>query len=326
MVESVVKTFAPLDLATRYINSVPNIMANNSFLGTVAFISLDFDATRQQLHVESFHFLPAYTAAPPAVVAASVKHINLIPDTESLSAGMHILGTDNLGKLTSLDNCCFQRTWSSAGIYSSQHIPVSDCDISFNWSFQGSQNPQGSYNSARIETAIRQVRVTLFIRRPVSSSVTTGNILDFFPPQTFLFKLSSVTPGYRISNSEFHLYPSNIPLGLPFLPLYTPTYLKPNPPCCNTDCVEKICLSCSGSVSAPGLTSSTQMSLDNTLIELGLSLENNSASKLIATAAWAHVGRYYTIPSPSHHVKIRFNASIHRVVVQEQKNWQCGIV
>ena len=90
IVESVAKimssTFEPIDFATRYISSVPNMIANNSFRGTVAFINLDLDATSAQLQVESFSFLPAYTVAPPAVIAASVKQINLIPDTESRDA------------------------------------------------------------------------------------------------------------------------------------------------------------------------------------------------------------------------------------------------
>ena len=46
--------------------------------------------------------------------------------------------------------------------------------VSFNCSFQGSQNPQGSYNSAMIETTILRVRVTLFSSRPASANVTTG--------------------------------------------------------------------------------------------------------------------------------------------------------
>ena len=77
-------TFGPIDLATNYTNSVPSIIADNSFLGTVAFISLDFEATSAQLQVEWFSFLPAYTAAPPALIAASVKQISLIPEDESL--------------------------------------------------------------------------------------------------------------------------------------------------------------------------------------------------------------------------------------------------
>ena len=52
-------TLEPIDFATKYINSVPSMMADNSFRGTVAFISLDFDATSVQLQVESFNFLPA---------------------------------------------------------------------------------------------------------------------------------------------------------------------------------------------------------------------------------------------------------------------------
>ena len=58
---------------------MPSIIADSSFRGTVAFLNLDFDATSEKLQVESFNFLPAYTAAPPAVVAASVRQINLIP-------------------------------------------------------------------------------------------------------------------------------------------------------------------------------------------------------------------------------------------------------
>ena len=83
---------------------MPNIIADNSFRGTAAFISLDFDATSAQLQVESFNFLPAYTAAPPAVVTASVKLINLIPESESLSAGMHILWMEKFGKSTNFDS------------------------------------------------------------------------------------------------------------------------------------------------------------------------------------------------------------------------------
>ena len=80
------------------------MIADNSFRGTVAFINLDFDATSAQLHVESFSFLPAETAAPPALTAASVTQISLIPDYESLSAGMHILGIDYFGKSTNQDS------------------------------------------------------------------------------------------------------------------------------------------------------------------------------------------------------------------------------
>ena len=86
-------------------SSVPNIIADNSLQGTVAFINSDFDAHIVQLHVESFNFLPAYTAAPPAVVTASVKLINLIPESESLSAGMHILWMEKFGKSTNFDSC-----------------------------------------------------------------------------------------------------------------------------------------------------------------------------------------------------------------------------
>ena len=97
-------TFGPMDLATRNTSSEPNITADNSFLGTVAFNNLDFEATSAQLQVESFNFLPEYTAAPPALIAASVTHISLIPEIEPLSAGIHILGIDNVGKSTNLDN------------------------------------------------------------------------------------------------------------------------------------------------------------------------------------------------------------------------------
>ena len=73
IVESVAKitssTFVPIDFATRYISSVPNIIADNSSRGIVAFINLDIDATSAQLQVESCSFLLAYTAAPPAVIA-----------------------------------------------------------------------------------------------------------------------------------------------------------------------------------------------------------------------------------------------------------------
>ena len=96
-------TFGPIDLATKYTNSVPNMIADNSFLGTVAFINLDFDATSAQLQVELVNLLPAYTAAPPALIAASVTQISLIPEIESLSAGIHILGTDSVGKSTNRD-------------------------------------------------------------------------------------------------------------------------------------------------------------------------------------------------------------------------------
>ena len=78
--------------------------ADNLFLGTVAFINKYFEATSEQLQVESFNFLPAYTAAPLALIAASVTQIILIPEIESLSAGIHILGTDNFGKSTKRDN------------------------------------------------------------------------------------------------------------------------------------------------------------------------------------------------------------------------------
>ena len=52
-------TLEPIDFATKYINSVPSMIADNLFRGTVAFINLDFDATSAQLQVESFSFLPA---------------------------------------------------------------------------------------------------------------------------------------------------------------------------------------------------------------------------------------------------------------------------
>ena len=58
--------------------------------------------------------------------------------------------------------------------------PARVCDISFNSNFQGSQNPHGSYNSARIETTVLRVRVTLFNSRPASANVTTGKSFDFF--------------------------------------------------------------------------------------------------------------------------------------------------
>ena len=124
---------------------------------------------------------------------------------------MHILGINNLGKSTNQDNCCFQESWSSAQIYPSKSIPARGCDISFNCSFHGSQKPQGLYNSARIETTIRRVRIALFMRRPASSKVTTGKTLDFFAPQIFLFKIGKS----RVQNilfriplvpKQFHMY------------------------------------------------------------------------------------------------------------------------
>ena len=62
------------------------MIADNSFLGTVAFISLDLDATKAQLQVELVNLLPAYTAAPTALIAASVTQISLTPEIDSLSA------------------------------------------------------------------------------------------------------------------------------------------------------------------------------------------------------------------------------------------------
>ena len=85
-------TFVPIDFATRYISSVPNIIADNSFRGTVAFINLDFDATSAQLQVESFSFLPACTAAPPAVIAASVKQLTLFQILNLYLQGYIFLG------------------------------------------------------------------------------------------------------------------------------------------------------------------------------------------------------------------------------------------
>ena len=80
------------------------MIADNSFLGTVAFISLDLDATKAQLQVELVNLLPAYTAAPPALIAASVTHMSLTLEIDSLSESIHILGTDNAGKSTNHDS------------------------------------------------------------------------------------------------------------------------------------------------------------------------------------------------------------------------------
>ena len=79
IVESVAKitssTFFPIDFATRYISSVPNIIADNSFRGTVAFINLDFDATSEKLKVESF------------------KDVALVPEPLALEREIPVLGT-----------------------------------------------------------------------------------------------------------------------------------------------------------------------------------------------------------------------------------------
>ena len=42
-------TLEPIDFATRYISSVPSMLVDNSFHGTVDFINLDFEATSAQL-------------------------------------------------------------------------------------------------------------------------------------------------------------------------------------------------------------------------------------------------------------------------------------
>ena len=72
-------------------SSVISITADNSFRGIVDFISLDLAVINAHDQVPSFNFRPAYMIAPPAYFAASAMQINLIPEQDSLSAGILFL-------------------------------------------------------------------------------------------------------------------------------------------------------------------------------------------------------------------------------------------
>ena len=98
---------------------------------------------------------------------------------------MHIFGIDNLEKSTLIVVVSRDPGFLPEYIHPSPYQQVIVVEVS----------TQGSYSSAKSETTIVLVKVTLFIRRPESSKVITGSTLDFLALQTFLFRLSSVNPG-----------------------------------------------------------------------------------------------------------------------------------
>ena len=117
MVESVRyiirSTADPSDFFATKASSAIIMIAESSFLGMVALISLDLDDSRLHVQDPSYSFLPAYIAAPPADFAASLIQINLIPEMDLEFGGIVHLGEERYRNLTNCKSLDFQNVSSS---------------------------------------------------------------------------------------------------------------------------------------------------------------------------------------------------------------------
>ena len=177
-------------------------MADNSFLGIVASINLDFDSRIEQDQFPDFSFLPAYTKAPPANSAVSARQINLI---RQYAAPWHLY-IIQINKRC--NNVCPFGLLYAWNICSSQSKPFSGSIANFICNLISSQKPQGSYNSATFDKIVLLVNITEFRSFSASSLEFTGVRLGFLDPLIFLLRFSSPKPGERRSGSVVHLYQS----------------------------------------------------------------------------------------------------------------------